>query len=296
MDGKTKGVVAIITMAIMCGFNGAIIRFMTEKGLNVYSLNFLELVFGLPLTFIIAWKLGEKITFPTKEEYPYLITIGICLFLLTMSFFFAFNFTAIANVEFLHYTSPILTLFGGGIFLNERIDKWKVLALSFCIFGLIMILKPEIGITNRKIIGDILAFLSAFPAAATTLIGRKLRHRSAYFTTFWRAFYAALIYFPFFICYNTISNLEQVILIFLVSIWYVAIILPLYFYALKHIQASTTEMLLLIEILSGIMVGLFFYREIPSVSDIIGGLFILTGCIMVLRKVEGIQLSMKRVE
>lgn len=283
-------------MAIMCGFNGAIIRFMAEKGLNVYSLNFVELVFGLPLAFIIAWRLGERVTLPTKKEAPYLITIGICLFLLTITFFFAFNLTTIANVEFLHYTSPILTLFGAGIFLKEGIDKWKILALFFCIIGLIMILKPGLRITDSMILGDFLALLSAFPAAATTLIGRKLRYRSAYFITFWRAFYAALIYLPFFLFHNTISNMEQIILIFLVSIWYVAIILPLYFYALRHIQASTTEMLLLMEILSGIMVGLFLYREIPSISDIIGGLFIITGCITVLRKVEGFKFSVRKVD
>ena len=287
---------AILLMAIMCGFNGAIIRYMTEMGLNVYSLNFMELVFGLPITFIIARRLGEKITFPTKEELPYLIVIGICLFVLTMTFFFAFNLTSIANVEFLHYTSPVLTLIGAGIFLNERIDKWKILALCFCVLGLIMILRPELGISNRMIVGDLLALLSALPAAATTIIGRKLRHRSAYFTTFWRVFYAALFYLPFFIFYNTISTVEQIVFIFLVSVWYVGIALPLYFYALRHIQASTTEMLLLMEILSGIMVGLFLYGETPSISGIIGGLFIITGCITVMTKVEGVKFFMRRVD
>lgn len=296
MSDNTKGIIAIISMAVMCGFNGAIIRFMTGMGLNVYSLNFMELVFGLPITFIIARRLGERITFPTKEELPYLVTTGICLFLLTMAFFFAFNFTSIANVVFLHYTSPIFTLFGASIFLNERIDKWKVLALCFCILGLIMILKPNLGIDNRMIVGDLLAFLSAFPAAATTIIGRKLRHRSAYFTTFWRVFYAALFYLPFFIFYNTISSIEQIVFIFLVSVWYVGIALPLYFYALRHIQASTTEMLLLMEILSAIMVGLLLYREIPSTSDIIGGLFIITGGIAVMTKVEGVKFSVRKVD
>ncbi len=52
-DG-TKGIIAIVASAIMFGFTGFFIRFLTDTGLNVYSINFVEYLIGIVLIFIAA--------------------------------------------------------------------------------------------------------------------------------------------------------------------------------------------------------------------------------------------------
>ena len=105
----TKGVTAIVVAATIYAFTGVCIRFLTGLGLNVYSINFVELLIGLPLIFFVARIAREKIQRPTLKECIWLALIGVCHFGATMTLFYAYNYTTIANVEFLHYTFPILT-------------------------------------------------------------------------------------------------------------------------------------------------------------------------------------------
>lgn len=283
MNSAAKGAIALTTAAIMYGFTGAFIRFLTSIGLNVYSINFVEFLFGAVLIFFIADTWEEKISFPKGKEWLYLISIGFCFFGTTMTLFYAFNYTTIANAEFLHYTFPILTMFGAALLLNEKLDNWKILALILSIVGLVFIFNQAFSISRKMLVGSFCALLSAFPVAGMTIIGRKLKDRSAYFTTFWGTLFACIIYLPFFVFSNSISNLQQVGYIFQVSVFFTVIAAPLYFFGLRHISASTAGILLLVEILSGITVGLIFYQEVPQSISLLGGIMIIASCVLVLR-------------
>lgn len=282
MNDEIRGATAIMAAAIMYGFTGVFIRFLTGIGLNVYSINFVEFLFGVVLIFFITDTWGKKITFPAGNEWLYLISIGFCFFGTTITLYYAFNYTTMANAEFLHYTFPVLTIFGAVLLLDEKLDTWKLLALILSIVGLVLIFNQALNISRKMIAGSICAFLSAFPVAAMTLIGRKLKDRSAYFTTFWGTLFACIVYLPFFILNNSITSLQQIGYIFQVSVFFTAIAAPLYFFGLRHTPASTAGILLLIEILSGITLGLIFYKEALQPLNLLGGLVIIVSCVLVL--------------
>lgn len=283
LNDGTKGVIAIVTSATMYGFTGLFIRFLTGIGLNVYSINFVEYLIGIVLISSITYKRGERIEWPVGKEWLYLMSLGVCYFGVTITLFYAFNYTTIANAELLHYTFPILTVFGAALLLNETLNRRKMLALMLSVAGLILIFNQSFNLSQKMLLGSLCAFLSAIPVAAMTLIGRKLKNRSAYFTTFWSIIFACLIYFPFFIFNNSISNLQQVGYIFLASVVFIGITTPLYFFGLRHIEASTAGILMLMEIISAITVGLIFYQEIPQLINLLGGLLIVISCVLILR-------------
>lgn len=283
LSNDAKGVIAIFISAIMYGFTGLFIRLLTGIGLNVYSINFVEYLIGIVLIYFIASRRKEGIELPLRKEWLYLISLGFCYFGVTITLFYAFNYTTIANAELLHYTFPILTVFGATLLLNERLNRQKVLALVLSMFGLILILNQSFNLSQSMMFGNLCAFLSAFPVAVMTLIGRKLKNRSAYFTTFWSILFACLLYFPFFIYHNSISSLQQVGYIFITSVFFIGITMPLYFFGLRHITASTAGILMLIEIISGIIVGLIFYHEMLPLINLIGGILIMISCVLVLR-------------
>jgi len=226
---------------------------------------------------------GEKISQPTFSENIYLALIGLCFFASTMTLFYAFNFTTIANATFLHYTFPILTTIGAIFLLKEKLGRWEPLSIALSIIGLSLIFKPSFNACQKMWIGNLSALLSAIPVAGLTLIGRKINNKSAFFITFWGTFYAALMYLPFFLFNNTISNFTQVFYLFWVSVWFTGITAPLYFYSLKQIQASTAGILLLIEVISATALGLIFYREVPPLMNLIGGLFVVSGVVIVMK-------------
>jgi putative transposase len=324
-----KGVTAIVVAATIYAFTGVFIRFLTGLGLNVYSVNFVELLIGVPLVFLVSRIVGEKIQRPTFKECLWLALIGLCYFGATMTLFYAYNYTTIANVEFLHYTFPILTTFGAALLLKERLNIWKATALVLSGVGLILIFNPTLALTREMQLGNLLAFASAFPVAVTTLVGRRLKHRSAYFTTLWSMLGAAIVYLPFFISHNSISGfghlatfqstlgaiiislpffiahnsiwsfgsflyhfvfneavmlgLRQVGYIALVSLLFMASAAPLYYYGLRHLEASKAGVLLLMEVVVAVIVAAILYKEILTPLSAIGGLLILASGLVILK-------------
>lgn len=295
LNTEAKGLIAIVASAFMFGFTGLFIRFLTGCGLNVYSINFVEYLIGIALIYLISKRWGERVELPLREEWFYLICLGFCYFGVTMTLFYAFNYTTIANAELLHYTFPILTMFGAALLLDEMLNRQKVLALVLSMAGLILIVDHSFNLSQKMLFGSLCAFLSAFPAAAMTVIGRRFKNRSAYFTTFWSILFACLIYFPFFMSHNSISSLQQVLTIFITSVFFLGIATPLYFFGLRYIDASTTSILLLIEIISGIIVGLIFYQEIPQLPNLFGGILIVISCVLVLIPIQKVRASLRRV-
>ncbi len=298
-SATTKGIAAILVSATIYAFTGVCVRFLTGLGLNVYSINFVELLVGLPLIFFVARIAREKIQWPALKECVWLALLGLCHFGATMTLFYAYNYTTIANVEFLHYAFPILTVLGAALFLKEKLNVWKVIALVLSGAGLALIFDPTLALSREMQLGNLLAFVSALPVTVMTLIGRRLKNRSAYFTTFWSTLGAAIVYLPFFISHNSISGfehfpyfvfdeatmlgLQQIGYITLVSLLFMAVAAPLYYYGLGRLEASKAGVLLLMEVVVAVIVATILYREIPTPLNAIGGLLILVSGIVVMK-------------
>jgi putative transposase len=298
-NGAAKGTAATVAAATIYGFTGVFIRFLTDLGLNVYSINFLELLIGLPLILLVARVGRERVQRPTGQECLWLSLIGLCYFATTMALFYAYNYTTIANVEFLHYMSPLLTAAGAALLLKETLNRGKLIALVLSAVGLALILNPDLALDNQMQLGNLLAFASALSVAATTLLGRKLRDRSAYFTAFWSTLAAAIVYAPLFFTHNSISGLEhfppnlealatqglkQIGSIALVSLLFIGVAAPLYYSGLRYLEASKAGVVLLTEVVVAVIVAAVFYKEIPSALNIFGGLLILASGIIILKE------------
>jgi drug/metabolite transporter (DMT)-like permease len=285
-----KGSAAITAAAAIYALTGVAIRFLTNLGLNVYSINFVELLIGLPLILLAARAARVTLQWPKRRECLWLSLIGLCQFSLTMALFYAYNYTTIANVEFLHYTFPLLTAVGAALFLKERLNRWKLVAIVLSVGGLALILNPELALDHKTQVGNLLAFASAVPVAAVTLLGRELQDRPAYFTAFWSTLAAAIVYAPFFFSYGSISGLDhfppdperiaalgfkQIGSIALVSLLFVGVAGPLYYAGLRRLEASKAGFLLLAEVIGGVVIAAILYHEIPTAWNVVGGVLIL---------------------
>ncbi len=301
MEKETRyGISALVISTTIYASTGLFIRLMTGLGLNVYTINFIELIIGLPLIFFITKAIGKKIKFPDISEIPWLVTIGLCHFGITITLFFAYNDTTIANVEFLHYTFPIFTMLGGMLFFAEGMDRWKIGSLFLSAAGLILIFFQELTISHNFKMGDLLALFSALPVAVMTLAGRRLKDRDPYFTTFWSTWIAATIYLPFYLSHNSISGFEefpfhlvlddntlmgfkQIGAISIASLLFMATAAPLYYFGLKHIEASKAGILMLMEILFATIMAAITYQETPTLVESIGGFLIFLSGVAVLK-------------
>ncbi len=300
IGSTTRGILSILAAAAIYATTGFFVRILTALGLDVYSINFTELVIGLPLIVSAAHLSGESIHQPSPVDLPWLALIGLCHFGVTMTLFYAYNSTTIANVEFLHYTFPILTMVGAVWLFGERLDVWKLSSLLLAVCGLLLLFNPSLSVSREMRIGNLLALCSALPIAAMTLAGRRMKNRSAWFTTFWSTLAAAAIYLPFFLIHNTLAitalfsgapvpegtlllGFEQLVGIALAALFFMALAAPFYYYGLRHVEASRAGILLLMEIVIATAAAALFYGEIPELTTALGGSLILASAILVMR-------------
>jgi drug/metabolite transporter (DMT)-like permease len=80
LSNDAKGVIAIVISAIMYGFTGLFIRFLTNIGLNVYSINFVEYLIGIFLIYFIASRRKERIELPLRKEWLFFNVYRFLLF------------------------------------------------------------------------------------------------------------------------------------------------------------------------------------------------------------------------
>ncbi len=300
IDSTTRGILSILTAAAIYATTGFFVRILTALELDVYTINFTELLIGLPLIVSVARLFAEGIHRPCPVELPWLALIGLCHFGVTMTLFYAYNSTSIANVEFLHYTFPILTMAGSVWLFGERLDGRKVSSLVLAGCGLLLLFNPSLPVSREMRIGNLLALASALPIAVMTLAGRRLKNRSAWFTTFWSTLAAAAIYLPFFLMHNTLAitalwsgapapegtlllGFEQLAGIALAALVFMALAAPFYYYGLRHVEASKAGILLLMEIVIATVAAALFYGEIPGLTTALGGSLILASAVMVMR-------------
>ena len=142
-DNIRLGVSLAILSAAMLAINDVLIKFLL-MGLPFYEIIFIRsliIILGL-----ITFKAMGSKDDGQKNDLSYCMFLrllrAIFLALTGLLFFYSVLFIPIALATALALSFPILTTFGAGIFLKEKLGKEKVLYVLFGFIGSMMILEP----------------------------------------------------------------------------------------------------------------------------------------------------------
>jgi len=170
----------VFSMACFAGING-IVRYASggaggHEGpdLPINVIMFFQNVFGT--LFLLPWTLSQmgslKTAFPVMHFGRVATAVtGVYLWYLTLSVM------PIAEGVALSFTSPIFTVIGARLLLDERFNPQRIAAIVFCVLGSFFITRPDIPLLG----GDhSIGFYAVFPIfsavlfALNTLATRKL--------------------------------------------------------------------------------------------------------------------------
>ena len=116
----------------------------------------------------------EKLKIKLKD-LPFFAIYGFLSVTVTfILFFYAIKYTTVAMATILVYTFPVWVLLFSLFFLNEKLDKEKVVALLSTFFGcmlLVQIFHPSALRFNSK--GILYSLFCAFGAGSYTIFGKK---------------------------------------------------------------------------------------------------------------------------
>ena len=221
------------------------------------------------------------------KSLPWLAASGI--FSVVLMNFFYFNAVTLMDMSIssiLLYTSPIFVMLMSALFFRERITGKKVLALilAFCGCCLVSGIGGG-GVINTK--GVIFGIASGFVYALYSIFSRislKQGVSSVAVSTYTFIFAAAGG-----ILLSDVGNILRVIsehgpwaIAFMALYALVATVFPYLFYTigLSYVENGVAAVIVAIEPVVATLIGAFVYREIPSLTAILGIVLVLSAIIL----------------
>ena len=203
------------------------------------------------------------------------------------------SYTSVATSAMLVTTSPIFVAIASYLLFQEKLSKQTIVGIVISLIGSVLIGFGNWKLGTNPLFGGILAFLGALAVAGYLLIGRKLRRSIGFLS------YASLVY----------SSAAVLLLLSTLAFGYrlvgyspttyamlalLAVVPQLighsaFNWSLRFVPATLITIAILGEPVGATILAFLILKEIPTLSEIGGGILILVGICVAFRKSELLQ-------
>ena len=274
--------IALFITTVIYGLTNILIRFASKE--NYFSTVFFVLLFST-IMFLPILKLGSGLSeVKSLRQLRLIVPLGFFVAATWFLIYFAIMNTSIANAVLGYMTTPIFVIVLSPFLLKEHINKPIAAALFLALLGVLLIFDPQNLIRAIAPVGIISGIFAGFASAMMEIIGRKLKNQYGPFSlTFLGTSMGMLFMFPTFLVTGLIiPNTTSVIVILLLGLGGVSGSTLLY-YGLKHIPASSTSIVLLLEPFVSIVAAFIIFIEVPSILTIIGAVLLVAADIIIIQ-------------
>lgn len=274
-----KAVYAIILCALIAGSNGLLIKYMSS--LNTGAIAFFRTM--VPVVFLAPVLFNKTSPIFTGNYKKMLLASSINVVRIYL-YLVAFIFTSIGNAVVLFYSWPLFVFIIEVVYFKKRLRTKHVLLLLLAFAGMVITYSTKsFSFENNDIVGMVAAVLSAMTYAVTVLIFKsESNNYSKEQIIIYQNLLGAFLFIPFlfFIPDAPFNQLGVGVFYgFLIGI----VVFKLFFYGLKHLEASTASSLMYLEVVSAIVLGYFVLDEKLTLSTVIGGALIITSSYFITR-------------
>ena len=277
---KQKAWLAVLLGASIGGFGGIFI-----KNFSIPATSITWIRVTVPTLLLAMWLVYHKMPV-FRGNYKKLL-LGSALNALRLYLFItAFIFTSIGNAIIMFYTWPIFTTLLGVFILKEKVDFRQTGILILAFIGIIIAYsEQDLSFESEDFIGISAAVVSAFIYALTVIIFKSEMlnyHRNE--ILFYQNLLGVFIFLPFFLTNQPSPTLFDWTLGLGYAITVGLFAFSLFFFALKHLKASTASMLAYIEVVSAIILSYLWIGDNLKPSMIIGGSLIILSTVLLINK------------
>ena len=218
----------------------------------------------------------------SRKEVIQTIICGVFLVFNWVFLFKAFNEMEISLAISIYNLAPIFVLILGGIFLKERLTIPAILAIVVCFLGSILIVGvQQVGslhlLWNE---GFIYAMLSAICYAMTMFVGRGVKHLSTYALTFVQTIVGIVILFPM-VQFDVFHGLTTSNWLYILGTGFIhtGFVYYLFFNSIRNLSTLLVSALVFVDPLVAILLDIWILDFRPTMTQILGMLFIFGGII-----------------
>lgn len=196
--------------------------------------------------------------------------------------------TSVASSVVLVSTNPLFVGLGAWLFFKEPLRANLILGIVFSVLGSGLISAGDVALSKEALIGDGLALFGAIAASGYLLVGRKMRKGKDLLSYIFPVYStAALVLILLSLMANqSFFGYPPSTYLFLVLLAIVPQLIghTTFNWALKYLPASMVAIAILGEPVGSTVLAFFVLGENVTPVKFIGGILILTGILIALRK------------
>lgn len=281
---RKQGIMLVAAGAI--GFSSIVVFTRLITGLSSPGIAFFRaLTSFLFFSALLPWFPATLQVRRYRREIIWLVGLGLTVGFTGMLYVYAVQYTTAANAVLLNNTSTVYVALLAPWLLREPRARYTWLSVGLAIVGIVCIANPAaLRWESSGFRGIVAATLSGFSYALTMLLSRRLRGRVSGVTqVWWSTGIAALLALPW--AFQAPASVVVRNIPFILALGVLAQGLPymLYFLGLERIPAQVVSIIALLEPVSGILIGMLLYREMPTVAGVVGIFLVLTSIVLVSR-------------
>ncbi|NQY05507.1 MAG: EamA family transporter [Flavobacteriaceae bacterium] len=224
----------------------------------------------------------KKISFKihTKNDKLSIFFGGLLLGIHWVTFFQALQLSNVAIGLISIFTYPVITTFIEPIVLKTKFQKPHIFLALMVLVG-IYFLVPEFTFSNNYTEAIVWGITSAFFYALRNLIMKRqvAKYNGSLLMTY--QIIAVVVCLSPLIFYSDITEVQsQVIPLLTLALLTTSIGHTLFLMSFKYLSVSSASILSGVQPIYGIILGIVFLNEIPHVSTVIGGVFIISAVLI----------------
>lgn len=270
----TRGLILIHLAAFLFGFAGLFAKFLDCSPL---WLVFGRTVFASLSLAILAFA-GKTISLGvgTAKDLFFFALQGVLLAIHWLAFFTSIQVSSVAVGLVTFSSFPLFITFMEPFFFREPFKKVDLIT-ALAVFAGIVLVVPDMDLSNQITLGSIYGLLSGFTFAVLGLVNRRnarLCHPIS--AAFYQNLFAALcLVIPVFFVSPVIPGTRDMLLLALLGIVFTALAHGCFITGLSTIRVQTASVIAGMEPVYGIIFAFLLLKEIPSLSTLGGGALII---------------------
>ncbi|MEV9641334.1 DMT family transporter [Mammaliicoccus sciuri] len=264
------------------GLSAIFVKLTTaDAGVIAFYRMFFSVVIMLPF-FLQSYR--KELYRLSKRDWLLSSIAGIFLAIHFILWFESLNYTSVASSTVLVTLQPIFALTGTALIFKEIISGKMLTAVIVALTGSIIISWGDFRVSGAALFGDVLALLACGFITAYLLVGQDVRKRVSLVT------YTFLVYLVSSIAlFLYVITIQQPLFSYPASDWgwfFALALLPnllghtLFNWAIKWVSTNVISITILFEPVVASIAAYYILQESISVSQMIGGIVILTGILL----------------
>lgn len=281
----------VVLAGVLWGTSGIFVKFLTPYGFSPLQLTLCRALVSTLVIAVVLLIKDRALFRVSPKNFVFMALTGISFFGAAACYYSAMQMTSVSTAVVLMYSFPVFVVLLSVLFMGERFDKIKAIAVACVVVGCALVSGVASGFDLSSLPGILLALSASLCLVPYTLLTRVCAERgcSPLTTTFYTCLFFLLPAVLFSRPWEMPALIAQApwpILPLGIGLGICTFILPYFLYAfgMKSIPAGTASALSISEPLAATLFSVLFFSEPMDIPMAIGVVLILLAVFLLSRE------------